>query len=372
MFYHALKRAIGADQRNRVIDNLLALRAQLDKSVPPKDAEHNLLLATWNIRDFDKKGAKHGRRMPESLFYIAEVISRFDIVAVQEINRLGLWHKVMGYLGPDWDYIATDVTDASLGGNEERLTYVFDKRKVHFRNIAGEIVLPRHLLISKAVVEDEETGTKVTGGKQFRRTPFVASFQAGWFSFDICTVHIYYGDESGDKLAQRIEEIDRVANFLAKRADIGLRKRRALIILGDFNIVSPEHKTMKALIKHGFKVPKNLRDKPTNIKGTNHFDQIAFKTDKDVLEYIETTASDPLKQNAGVFDLFGRLYRAEHFGDYKAEVKKTTKGKTLTGAKLEDYYLDEWRTYQFSDHVPMWVRIKSNDSENYLKKLKAS
>jgi hypothetical protein len=180
MLYYALKRKFtDAALRDRVIDNLLKLRGQLDATAPDKDAEHNLLLATWNLRDFDKKGPKHGARMPESLFYIAEVISRFDIVAVQEIDRLGLWEEVMGYLGPNWDYIATDVTDSSIGGNNERLTFVFDKRKVHFDNIAGEIVLPTTLLISKAVIEDKAGKKHTAAGKQFRRTPFVASFQSG-------------------------------------------------------------------------------------------------------------------------------------------------------------------------------------------------
>jgi len=32
---------------------------------------------------------------------------------------------------------------------------------------------------------------------------------------------------------------------------------------------------------------------------------------------------------------------------------------------LADYYLD-WRTYQFSDHLPLWVRLQVNDSANYL------
>ena len=38
----------------------------------------------------------------------------------------------MSILGPDWDYIATDVTDPVLGGNGERMTFAFDKRKVWF------------------------------------------------------------------------------------------------------------------------------------------------------------------------------------------------------------------------------------------------
>jgi hypothetical protein len=150
------------EERKRAVENLIRLRGQLDSSVHPKDAEDNLLLATWNIRDFGKPLNMRrgwGPRLPESWFYIAEIISRFDIVAVQEVNELTEWKKVMDILGRDWDFIATDETDPALGGNGERMTFVYDTRKVRFQNIAGEIVLPPSYLISKT--EFEMHGRKV-------------------------------------------------------------------------------------------------------------------------------------------------------------------------------------------------------------------
>ena len=56
--------------------------------------------------------------------------SRFDFVAVQEVNDLPEWARVIRILGPDWDFIAADVTDPELGGNGERvLTFAFDSRR---------------------------------------------------------------------------------------------------------------------------------------------------------------------------------------------------------------------------------------------------
>lgn len=118
------------------IGNLAALRKQLSADVPPKDADDNLLLATWNVRDpgmVNRRG--FGERLPETYFYIAEVLSRFDFVAVQEVNELDEWQKILEIFGPDFDGIATDVTDPSLGGNGERLTYLYDRRKVRFREV---------------------------------------------------------------------------------------------------------------------------------------------------------------------------------------------------------------------------------------------
>lgn len=198
-------------ERLRAVKNLRLLRAQLDAEIPPKDAENEFLISTFNIRDFDKANRRgFGDRMPETLFYLAEVISRFDFVAVQEVNRLREWEDVMDILGHDFDYICSDVTDTKLGGNGERLMFVYDKRKVSFQKIAGEIVLPKHMLVSK--VEDPDADD-LAKGKQFRRSPYVGRFQADWFKFSICTVHIYYGSNSGAQLQERVNEIAQVAKY---------------------------------------------------------------------------------------------------------------------------------------------------------------
>lgn len=370
MFYSYLWNKIkDTDERQRAVKNLIQLRHQLDRSVPSKDADDNLLLATFNIRDLGKQNRRGwGRRLPESLFYIAETISRFDFVAVQEVNELEEWQNIMDILGNNWDFIATDETDSKLGGNGERMTFAYDKRKVWFQNIAGEIVLPPDMLISQAEFELDDN-RKIKTGNQFKRTPFIASFQSGWLKFDICTVHLYYGSASGEKLDQRIDEIGKIARYLGTRADRALGDDRALILLGDFNIVSPNHRTMKALTDNGFKVPNSLKFKPTT--GTEkHYDQIAFKTRTNLIDYIETRSRDPLKQNAGVVPLFESVFTDNEFEQYKDRVKtKTTAGrKATTLNELKKAYRN-WRTYQFSDHYPMWVRLKTDSSAEYLKRM---
>jgi hypothetical protein len=147
MFYYGLKR-LPAPVRGRAIDGLKRLRALLDAAVPAKDSDRHLLLATWNIRDLTKN---RNRRLAESLYFIAETLSRFDLVAVQEVNGLEEWEQIVDILGSNWAYIASDVADTAGGGNGERLTYLYDRRKVRFQNIAGEIVLPPKLLIREGL-----------------------------------------------------------------------------------------------------------------------------------------------------------------------------------------------------------------------------
>ena len=50
--------------------------------------------------------------------------------------------KVRKILGRDnWDYVVTDVTEGSPG-NRERLAFLYDKRKVRFAGVAGELLIP--------------------------------------------------------------------------------------------------------------------------------------------------------------------------------------------------------------------------------------
>ena len=141
-FYGSLGYDKNRDFAPRAIDRLVALREQLRTEIPARTLRDTLLLATWNIRDFDSNKFGQGPRLEETYYYIAEVIAAFDLVAVQEVNDdLGPLERVMDILGPNWDFITTDVTEG-VSGNGQRTAFVFDTRKVLFRNVAGEIVLP--------------------------------------------------------------------------------------------------------------------------------------------------------------------------------------------------------------------------------------
>lgn len=385
MQYWRLKAWIPDPDRKRVVANLEALRAQLDSQVPPKDAESELLLATWNIRDFGKPVKERfgmGPRFAESYFYIAELLSRFDFIALQEINELDEWEKVLTILGPDWDWIATDVTEGT-GGNGERLTYLWDKRKVHFQNIAGELVLPTSLLITKfldpkddkdkdGIKDDSDPAdpTLIDGkpiGQQFRRTPFTALFQAAWFKFEICTAHLYYGEDRGDKLKERVQEIERIGQFFGQRAERDIADGRSLILLGDFNIVSREHEMMAGLTKAGFSVPKALaKAPPTNEKKTMFYDQIVFQTAKGELDYLDVDDEGANNARAGAVDIYENVYTDDQREAYEEQMAAATSSDNKDALEHPEAYFRKWRTWQFSDHFPLWVRLKVNASAEYL------
>lgn len=349
-FYYPLKQLPEAD-RLRTIDGIRALRSQKQKQLPGRSLKNTLLLATWNIRDFgneDKRADnglnQPGPRLEESYYYIAEVISGFDIVAIQEINTLEALERVMRILGPSWDYMTTDISPGNQG-NQERMTFVFDTRKVRFKNIAGQIV-----------TEQE---------RQFVRPPYYAAFQSGWFKFSLCTVHILYGDYKD--LDPRIAEIDEIAGFLSKRTK---RTGENIILLGDFNILSQDDPTFEPLDRHGWTVPV---DHLSNVVKTKAYDQIAFKVKKGELRLGQTEPS------SGAFDFFESVFQGDRGTEYYEIAKATGRpmtswDKTLRWPQKDrvltrDEYFRQWRTWQMSDHMPLWVELEIDFTDDYLQRI---
>jgi len=334
MIYTGIKQIKDADMRQRTIDKLIDLRKQLDNEIPVKTANSSLLLATWNIRAFSKDS-----RTKESLYYIAEILSRFDLIAIQEVKgQREELEKVVAILGKNWTYIATDVTDGTAG-NSECIAFLYDTNKVSFKNMAGEIVLPDKKLIK---------------GLQFARTPFCVSFQAGWFKFNITTVHIYYGEKE-EGLERREAEIAALADFLATRAK---KEETNYILLGDFNIPKVNDRFMNALEQYGFQIPAPIKEHPTDLGQTSHYDQIAFN-----LHMTDTMQIfDEKVQKAGSFNFTKSVYKATEYETYLPLMDPESYKKKGP----EKYFNGTWRTFQMSDHLPLWVELKVDFSGQYL------
>ena len=341
VYYTPVKKIADVEERERTIDNILRLRGQLDNEVP-KRTEETLLLATWNIREF-----KDNRRK-ESLYYIAEILSRFDLIAIQEVSSdLKGLEKVISLMDPSWTYIVTDSTEGDAGGGE-RMAFIFDSSKVTFGKMAGEIVLSEKNLVLDAV--------------QFARTPYCVSFRARWFRFKLATVHIYYGSTAKDPgKKRRIDEIGKIAKFLTKRAD---KENESYILLGDFNIEGVDDGTMQALEKGGFYIPDKIKEHPSDLGQKKHYDQIAFNLKLE--EHMQVFSEG--EQKSGAFNFTKSVYRLEDCEQYVQYFPKEQQAKNVEGRK--SYFKTYFRTYQISDHLPLWVELKIDFSNQYLEKIK--
>jgi len=340
-FFYDFDDVAGPIDAKRTARNLIELRRKLNLEIPRRTVLDSLLLATWNIQAF---GASS--RTEESLWYIAEILSRFDLIAIQEVKRdLGELERVTKLLGPWWRYLVTDASEGN-GGNDERLAFLFDTRKVRFGGMAGEIVLP----------PVKDSAGKVVNPDQIMRTPYIAGFKAGWFDFMMSTVHIKFGkNERADP--GRLAEIRQVAGFLAKRLEQTGTWSRNMILLGDFNIFDKDSPTFTALTDAGFTIPNNIQSLPVTNVGSKprKYDQIAFLLGGN-------PNVKPLQ--AGVLDYFTTIYSDAKFPEYAPNLVKAD--GTAPG-NPKSYYRNHWRRRQMSDHLLMWAELPMEFADPYLK-----
>jgi hypothetical protein len=455
-FYTGLKikesdDAATRSKKQRVASILLTLRTAMSKHLTESGSNSepgtSVRIATWNLREFG--AGKFGGRDFEPLYYIAEIISHFEIVALQEIRAdFSEFNQLKRILGSEWDFIATDVTDGNAG-NGERMVFLFNRKFVQFRNIAGELTLEEGSKIRAAfgerikldgglAIKLPEGATSLSGtydtrlkpakdgtkkldadleiplppstvlelpegtnlvvtknsivaspgrGKanvtipevisgedyrmrfpensfddslqQFARTPYLLSFQAGWLKINLCTVHIYYGDASDEsKLEQRRSEIEQLTKALADKAkgEFKFDDKSFLGVLGDFNIIGKGHPTMEALESNGFIIPEELKSIPgSNVGRDKAYDQIAFWKPTRVTGYARLKVLA-----ANVFDFFEYVFKTEDEAVYR--------GESDNGLKSSTKY-QTWRTYKMSDHLPMWIELETDFSEQYLKEI---
>lgn len=308
-----------------VLENLALLNADLDKNIPYKKLDKNLLIATWNIRTFGnltRKWASSGDDSPKrdlhSLLCIAAIIKRFDVIAVQEVKaNIRALRDTMKVLGDHWSLILTDVTRGS-SGNGERMAYIFDTRRVNLSGLACELVVPKEWL-EQDIPEDALR-------EQFVRTPYAVSFKSGSQTFILVTLHILYGKRSSD----RIKELRGIARWLSDwAADVNVYHQN-LITLGDFNIDARGDLLNKTFLEEGLYVPGALQDPSVTrsiFNKTKYYDQIAwFNNAQKIPELSMEFVS------AGNFDF----------------VNTALLNRGLTKLSL---------SYMLSDHYPLWVEF---------------
>ena len=308
-----------------VQENLEELKLDLDKVIPFKKLDKNLLIASWNIRAFgnltrkwDSDEEDSPKRDLHSVLCIAEIIKRFDVIAVQEVKaNIRALRDTMKVLGENWSMILTDVSKGS-SGNGERMAYLFDTRRVKLSGLAGELVVPN---------EWTDKAKQQTLDEQFVRTPYAVSFKSNHQTFILVTLHILYGKKSKD----RIKELKGVAEWLSDWAKDINAYHQNLIALGDFNIDKRGDLLDKTFLSEGLYVPPELQNKKVTrsiFNETKYYDQIAWfngrgKQPKLSLEFI----------NGGNYDFVG---------------------KTLSNRDVSKRSL----SYLISDHYPLWAEFK--------------
>ena len=281
--------------------DLMKLMDEGNYKIPNRRIDENLLIATWNIQQFNNK------KTERTLQYIADICERFDIIAIQEVKTdLRGLSRLQKKLPGDYRVLVTDPT-----GNWERLAFLYDKRTVVPTGLICEIGFP--------VTAAEHVGY------QLHRMPYCASFRAGRLDFILVSVHIYYGSTAVQK-KEREKEIKRLIEFINGRVLTEKAKvfDKDFMVVGDFNIEEEGDEFFNALTQNGIKMPDKLKSLTTNFKRTKTYDKIAY-VERDSFKF---------EGKCNVVPFYKVLYQ----------------DKDPKGGKKE-----------ISDHLPLWAEFKINE-----------
>ena len=282
----------------------------------PARGKGRLLVATWNVANLGVQD-----RLDSDYTLIAEVMSWFDLVAVQEVNDdLRGIEAIHSHLPARYELLFSDAS-----GNRERQAFLFDSRKVKRLREIGRVAIPPSQLPR---IARQGTATPFTG---FDRGPYLASFEAGGFRFALLNVHLFFGSDAPEDLDRRTLETFAVA-WWADRTHRDVNSYVVDIVpLGDFNLpkAAAGDRIFDALVALGLETPPHSSQIGSAIASDNQYDQLAF---------FPGTTKDRFTGACNVFDFDGALFQ-----DLWAQ---------RTPKQFRDYV-----RYHISDHRPFWAEF---------------
>ena len=316
-----------------------------DRGIPAKKA-NEIDLASWNIANLGLQ-----KRRDKDLQLIAHILSKFDIIAVQEVNaHLEHFSKVMMILRQaNFEMMITDTA-----GSQERLAVVYRSDVLRPRELFGEldynpsgkIVGGKYVIVPKKQTYSQKGKKIEINFYNFNRNPFLSTWEVigRSTSFLLANVHIYFGDDGADsaKFRNRVAEVYFLSSWARKqqKADkVENLYERNVILIGDMNIpkMASDNPVYRALKRRGMHPSKYSTSAGTTIKEFVTYDQIAFTN-----ELLKVTQINDHPAVVVDFDNFV-------FQDLWEKVEAGNRTKVQFKA---------WTKFAISDHRPLFVRLK--------------
>ena len=314
-------------------EKLLVLKKGIAKEVKGLNLRDRVHIASFNIRDFCYPNGKYKRGKP-ALFFLAEIIHSFDLVAIQEIKGTDEadFNTLMSILGPDYEHKLSRIPEGDFE-HKERMAFVYNRQKVRPTRDAYNFREPEV-------------------GLGYARRPFVGRFQIGWLKVELHSVHLPF---DYGKPERRIAECVTLAEYYKHRAPTQYH----LILLGDFNTHNLACEELQSLHNIGFEIPEPLlKIKGTNVGMDKYYDQILYR------KAAESNFFNIC--GGGVFDYYKYIFtdqcRDFHYDDYCST--KTDQIDVVREKYDAEYH--RWRQYQMSDHLPLWLSLETNNASRYL------
>ncbi len=260
---------------------------------PPARGGEAIKIASFNIQVFgESKLAK-----PQVIKVLAEVVRRFDVVAIQEVRAaqqdvLPRFVEQINAAGAHYDF----VIGPRLGrtSSQEQYAFIYDRASLQLD--------PQ----SVYTVDDPDD--------RLHREPLVAGFSVRGppssqsFTFTLINIHT-----DPDEVPAELAALDDV--FRAVRNDG--RREDDVILLGDLN-ADESHLGELGSLPH---VMYTIAGKPSNTRGTKLYDNILF----------DRQATTEFTGRSGVFDL------------------------------LREFHLTLAEALEISDHLPIWAEFSTSE-----------
>lgn len=259
-----------------------------------KEISTNITIASWNIQNFGKKKASDDAVMT----VIADVLSRFDVIAIQEISNL---HEMSDPGCPrnekscpghaNCDLIRNALNDyLNTGGRnykflfspqirDERYLFIYDADTV-------DLIDSGHVVIDLG--DDPRTSICDLSGPlgNMSRQPFYATFKSANFDFTLMTAHT--------SPSRNMQELSALHDFYRQVQD-GDPNENDIILLGDLNAdgsyITPSCEVYFEIHTDSFPHSVITCDMKTNVAGGKSYDKIILYDDTYNYEYIRGSAA---------------------------------------------------------------------------------
>jgi endonuclease/exonuclease/phosphatase family metal-dependent hydrolase len=282
----------------------------------PRKAPNKLLAATWNLTNFGIQD-----RSDNDFALMAEVISWFDLVAIQEIaDDLAHLRLLTNNLPLTYKVIISDI-----GGNDERAGFLYDSAKVERLELAAEV----------AVSPSDQRYIRmrgVSGSFQgFDRNPYVVAFRVGALEFTAVSVHLFFGSNTYHDEDRRALEAYALARWADQRHKAPGAYSQNILVMGDLNlpIRNESSSVYKALKTKRLIFPQHSTAMGSNLVGDKHYDQVAFQAGG---------MQDSYTGNSGVFDFDHKPFFVDAWDAGRDYFNTTVK-------------------YHVADHRPLWAEF---------------
>ncbi|RMX62025.1 hypothetical protein DD238_006199 [Peronospora effusa] len=278
-----------------------------------------LVVASWNIRNISR------RKETFLLQRIADVLSEFDLVALQEVRDLIVLKRLKTML-PGWGYIVSDPVGRKSPGMKLRTErYAFYYRRCVVR------------LVDKCALMEDRNNV-------FTRLPCVATFRATKESgvsnleLTLMNVHVTFGEK--ERRHDEVVEINRLANEISPSPPNG----RKVVVLGDFNL-SPQD-VLGSLGSHKMAL---IRSPLTTTVFGKLYDNIWLARE----DFSSRNGFDEESEyfvNSGVLRVDWRYYPCSKSS--RASIQNPMDAML---PRLQTYMSRVQCGYELSDHCPVWV-----------------